>query len=86
MLDDLQHILVLRLSSMGDIILTTPVLRLLRQTYPAARIECVVKTEFQELLQTNPCVDHLWRVDTRQPLRHILRELRQTNVYVEFES
>lgn len=79
MLDDPQYILVLRLSSIGDILLTTPVLRLLRQTYPEARIECVVKTEFQELLYTNPCVDHVWRFNSQKPLRQFLQELRQTH-------
>ena len=75
---DDRRILVIRLSSLGDIILTTPVLRLLRQSWPDARIEMVVKAEFQDMLQTHPCVDRVWPVDTREPLRRTLRRLRET--------
>ena len=52
-------ILLIRLSSIGDIVLTTPVIRLLRQKYPEAQIDYLVKSRFAELLQNNP---HLTRV------------------------
>jgi heptosyltransferase-2 len=76
--DALQRILIIRLSALGDILLTTPVLRLLRQHCPAARIEVLVKAAYQDLLQANPCVDRLWLFDDRQTLRQTLRSLRQT--------
>jgi lipopolysaccharide heptosyltransferase II len=78
MLEDLRRILIIRMSSLGDIILTTPVLRLLRQYCPEAQIEFLVKVEYQDVLREHPCVDRLWLLDTRQPLRHTLRQLRQT--------
>lgn len=78
MLADLQRILIIRMSSLGDIILTTPVLRLLRHYYPEAQIEFLVKAEYQDILREHPCVDRLWLLDTRQPLHHMLRQLRQT--------
>ncbi len=74
-----RHILVIRLSSLGDIILTTPVLRLLREHFPTARIDVVLKTEYQEVLREHPCVDRLLPVDTRQPLRRTVRALRETH-------
>lgn len=76
---DYRHILMIRLSSLGDIILTTPVLRLLRESWPAARIDVVVKAEFQDVLRAHPCVDRLLPVDTREPLRHMVRALRETH-------
>ncbi len=76
---DYRRILMIRLSSLGDIILTTPVLRLLRESWPAARIDFVLKTEFQEVLRAHPCVDRLVLVDTREPLRHTIRALRETH-------
>jgi heptosyltransferase-2 len=78
MLKDLRRILIIRTSSLGDIILTTPVLRLLRQYCPEARIEFLVKAEYQDVLREHPCIDRLWLLDTRQSLRHLLRQLRQT--------
>ncbi len=74
-----RRILLIRLSSLGDIILTTPVLRLLRESYPAARIDYVLKAEFQDVLREHPCVDRLVPVDTRQPLRHTVCALRETH-------
>lgn len=75
---DYRRILMIRLSSLGDIILTTPVLRLLRECWPAARIDFMLKAEFQDVLRAHPCVDRLLPVDTRQPLRHTIRALRET--------
>ncbi len=74
-----RRILLIRLSSLGDIILTTPILRLLRQSYPAARIDYVLKAEFQDVLRAHPCVYRLLPVDTRQPLWYTIRVLRETH-------
>lgn len=74
-----RRILVIRLSSLGDIILTTPVLRLLREHFPAARIDFVIKAEHQEVLREHPCVDRLLPVDTSQPLRRAVRVVRETH-------
>lgn len=50
----IQNIVIIRFSSFGDIILTTPLIRALRTNFPEARIDFIVKQEFAELLQTNP--------------------------------
>jgi len=52
-------ILVVRFSSIGDILLTTPVLRALRQKWPGCRISFLTKERFAPLLQKNPNVDEL---------------------------
>lgn len=54
-----EKILVLRFSSLGDIVMTTASLRALHQTFPAARIDVVVREEFVDLLRFNP---HVHRV------------------------
>jgi heptosyltransferase-2 len=71
-------VLIIRLSSLGDIVLTTPVLRLLREHCPAARIDFLVKTEYQDVLYAHPCVDRLLLFDACQPLWMTLRAMRQT--------
>jgi lipopolysaccharide heptosyltransferase II len=72
------RILVIRLSSLGDILLTTPVLRLLRERWPAAQIDFLTRAPYQELLCANPCVDRLLLFDSQQGLRSTLGTLRQT--------
>lgn len=48
-------ILILRLSSLGDIVLTQPVCAWLRERYPEARIDYMVKEQYLELLPLLGC-------------------------------
>lgn len=50
----IRSILIVRLSSIGDIVLTTPVIRELRQAFPEARIDFCTKSPFMTLLAGNP--------------------------------
>ena len=52
-------ILVVRFSSMGDILLTTPLLRALKARWPNSRVSFLTKEEFAPLLYGNPNVDEL---------------------------
>jgi len=74
----LTQILVIRLSSLGDILLTTPILRVLREHCPAARIDFLVKAAYQDILRANPCVDRLVLLEPQHGLRETLCRLRQT--------
>jgi ADP-heptose:LPS heptosyltransferase len=51
--------LILRFSSIGDIVLTTPIIRNLRLTYPDADIHFLSKKKFESVLQYNPYINHL---------------------------
>ncbi len=50
----IKKILVIRLSSIGDIILTTPLLRRLHDAYPRSIIDYCTKPPFVSLLSSNP--------------------------------
>ena len=50
---------VLRLSSLGDVVLITPILRELRARFPDSHISTVVKDEYAPVLYHNPNVDRL---------------------------
>lgn len=52
-------ILVIRFSSMGDIIYTTPVVRCLKQQIPNAEVHFLTKPAFQYIYHNNPYVDKL---------------------------
>lgn len=54
-----QRILVIRMSGVGDVLWTTPLLRSLRQGYPQARIHYVVRRSCAPVLENNPDVDEL---------------------------
>lgn len=53
-------ILIIRLSSIGDIVLTTPVVRCIRKTLPEAEIHYLTKKEYAPLLRSNPHITKLW--------------------------
>jgi ADP-heptose:LPS heptosyltransferase len=49
--------LILRFSSIGDIVLTTPVIRCLKQQYPDAEVHYATKKSYKSLLENNPYID-----------------------------
>jgi len=53
------RILVIRMSSLGDIILTAPVLRNLRNRWPKARITMLVKPQFAAAAAKNPFISDI---------------------------
>ncbi|MCX6282203.1 MAG: glycosyltransferase family 9 protein [Bacteroidetes bacterium] len=56
-------ILVIRFSSIGDIVLTTPVVRCLKQQLPGAEVHYITKKQFEPVLKSNPYIDNLWLYD-----------------------
>ena len=74
--DELRRILLIRLSSLGDILLMTPLLNLLRTTCPQAQIDVLIKAEYRDLLRVHPGITRLLTFDSRQPLLRTLRGLR----------
>ena len=52
-----KKILIIRFSSIGDIVLTTPVIRCLRKKFPAAEIHFLTKQSFAGILTHNPYIN-----------------------------
>ena len=58
-------VLILRFSSMGDIVLTTPVIRCLKNKYGAeVSIHYLCRSGFAGLLEANPHLDTLWTFES----------------------
>lgn len=78
---DPQNILICRLSSIGDIVLTFPLIRVLRHRFPNAELHYLVKQEYADLLRSHPGLDRVWSFDTRTGwagLRQLKRDIRST--------
>ena len=52
-------ILIIRLSSIGDIVLTTPVLEAIKDKYPEATLDFLVMDKFKDGICGNRCIDNL---------------------------
>ena len=62
-MQDQKKILIMRLSSIGDILLATPFIRQTRIAFPNAQIDFVIKKEFYPLIRFNPHLDKIYRYD-----------------------
>jgi heptosyltransferase-2 len=60
-----QNILVVRTDRIGDVVLTTPAIKAIRQSYPGARISVLVSPVTHDLVNGNPYVDEIL-LDDRQ--------------------
>ncbi len=56
---DFQRILVIKLSAMGDVVQTFPLLSKLRRRYPKARIDWLVTPALSDLLRDNPAITNV---------------------------
>ena len=66
--------LILRFSSIGDIVLTTPVIRCLKQQYPEAQVHYVTKKSYQSLLVNNPYIDKVLVLE--ESLNDLVKQLK----------
>jgi ADP-heptose:LPS heptosyltransferase len=56
-------VLIVRFSSIGDIVLTTPVIRAVKQL--GAEVHYLTKRSFRGILEHNPQVDKVWTIDKK---------------------
>lgn len=70
-----QKILILRFSSIGDIVLTTPVIRAIKSKYPDAEVHYCTKVQYGSLVQTNPYLDKVFLLEGN--LHALISELRK---------
>lgn len=53
-LNSIGNLLVIRLSSLGDILLTTPLIRNIKTKHPQIKIDYIVKNQYYDALKYNP--------------------------------
>jgi len=67
--------LIIRFSSIGDIVLTTPVIRCLKQQVEDAEVHYLTKDSFKAIIESNPYVDKLHLLqDDFDALTDLLRQ------------
>ncbi|MDP8299345.1 MAG: glycosyltransferase family 9 protein [Candidatus Tantalella remota] len=87
---EVRKILIIQLNSIGDVLMTTPAIRSLKNSFPGAEIDIVTRPHAVTLLRDNPdinrvlgCSDRFWRsifTDVRSYGTSLaaLRELKKT--------
>ncbi len=72
---DLKHlnkILIIRLSSLGDIILTTPLLRSLKKQYPHLQIDFLLRSQYKDILSHNPHISQIFYYENDESEKKLL--------------
>lgn len=59
----LNRILIIRLSSLGDILLTTPLVRSLKKKYPDILINFLLRKEYRDVYKFNPYINNLYLLE-----------------------
>ena len=73
----MKKILVIRFSSIGDIVLTTPVVRCLKNQLKDIELHVLTKKKFSNLYKRNPYVDKVFEFDNS--IKDNIRELKTEN-------
>lgn len=68
-------LLIIRFSSIGDIVLTTPVIRCLKQQVKDVQVHYLTKESFSGILKNNPYVDNVHTI--KEDVSEIINELRE---------
>ena len=69
--------LIVRFSSIGDIVLTTPVIRCLKKQVKDCTIHFVTKTQYASILKSNPYIDNV--IEYHKDWDMLMRELKSTS-------
>jgi len=67
--------LVIRFSSIGDIVLATPAIRCLKQQVPGVEVHFLSKENFKSVTQGNPYIDKYFYFNNN--LRQLIAQLKQ---------
>ena len=73
-----RKILVIRFSSIGDIVLTTPLLRCIKDQLSRSEIHFLTKKQFAPVLEANPYIDKLWLYDHN--FRDLIPEIKSQGI------
>ncbi len=73
----INSILLIRLSSMGDVILSTSLIRLIRSTFIDARIDFLISKQFYEILKFNPYLSNVIIYDKLNSFSKIIKQKKE---------
>ena len=70
--------LIIRFSSIGDIVLTTPVIRCLKKQVEGAEVHYLTKYNFKEIIENNPFIDKIHLLNNND-IKTLIQDLKKEN-------
>jgi heptosyltransferase-2 len=89
---DIKNILFIRLSSLGDIVLTMPVIEALHKKFPRAALYYLTKSEYKDLLINHPLIEKTICIDTYDGISgminiiRVIKDMRRLGVDLVIDS
>ncbi len=83
------RILIIRFSSLGDIIMTTAMVRSVRKAFPLAQIDFVTREDYRDLLVHNPHIDNLITLKRNsgwRGLRELLKQINRESYHLVYDA
>jgi ADP-heptose:LPS heptosyltransferase len=85
-----RHVAVIRLSSLGDVVLSLPVVHALARRFPAARLTYWVKHEFADVVRSDPAIHHVRALEPEarrlEDLVSMSAELEEADLIVDLHG
>lgn len=69
------NILVLRFDNMGDVVMSTPIFREIKQHYPEAKLSVAVQDRCRQIVETNPFIDQVLGIAPIAPIPFLVNFL-----------
>ncbi len=76
-MEPVRKILIIRFSSIGDIVLTTPIIRSLKKQIPGVELHYLVKKQYESTLSCNPYIDKIHTFN--HSIKEIISGLKKEN-------
>lgn len=73
----MKKILIIRFSSIGDIVLTTPVIRCIKEQKPEIEIHYLTKVSFKNILENNPYITKIHTIE--KDVKEVIEQLQKEN-------
>lgn len=73
----MKKILIIRFSSIGDIVLTTPVVRCLKKQLPDVEVHYLTKKQFVPVLEANPYINKIYSI--QEEISEVIDDLKNEN-------
>ncbi len=71
-----KRILIIRLSSLGDVLLTTPVIRAIKKLFPDAAIDFLVREEYADAIKFNPYINVVHALSRSEKSKFLIKVLK----------
>ena len=72
-----KKILLIQLRQIGDVILSTPAAEVLKNNFPAAKLDFLTQPPSDQALLRNPAIDEILVYDALHPLKWLLKIRRR---------